>query len=137
MSWKEISQIKLNEIQTKLSRKYEEASTITEQDKILADLSAEELHEELIRRKKIDSSSNGLVKAVCLFMLDKPEAKNSYLSLTNVLTDDAIRSAKELRVQNYTSKRQPIPSLRLHLSIKDCIRVKGQILQCWLDLRSS
>lgn len=132
MSWKEISQIKLNEIQTKLSRKYEEASTITDQDKILADLSAEELHEELIRRKKIDSSSNGLVKAVCLFHARQAEAKNSYHSLTNVLTDDAIRSAKELESKITPANVSQYPLYGYILSIKDCIRVKGQICSAGL-----
>jgi len=127
MSWKEISQIKLEEIQTKLARKYDEASTITDKDKNLANLSAEELHEELIRRKQTDPSSHGLVKAVCLFHARQSEAQNSYFCLTNVLTDDAIRNAKELESKVTPANADQYPLYGYILSIKECIRMKGQI----------
>jgi fatty acid amide hydrolase len=127
MSWKEISQIKLGEIHTKLSRKYDEASTITETDKKLADLSAEELHDKLVDFKKRNITSNDLVKAICLFHARQAEANNSYHLLTNVLTDDALRSAKELETKITPANVDKYPLYGYILSIKESIRMKGQI----------
>jgi fatty acid amide hydrolase len=127
MDWEVVHEQQMFEIKEKLAKTPRESSDLNPSDNYLADLSAEELHRELVPLKKANSSSHPLVKAICLFHARQAKENNEYFALTDILTESAITKAKELDKIITPSNIDDFPLYGYIISVKDSVRIKGQI----------
>jgi Asp-tRNA(Asn)/Glu-tRNA(Gln) amidotransferase A subunit family amidase len=132
MDWEKVSEQKLQEIKDKLARTPKEASDLTASDSFLGELSAEGLRTQLLSQKQLHPNANGLVKAVCLFHTKQAKDNNTYFGLTDVLTESAILKAAELDKKVSPSNSSEYPLYGYIISVKDCIRINGQVSSCGL-----